>query len=268
MILVLDQVGLDINGRSILKGVTLELGLGQHLAVMGPNGAGKSTLLGLITGDAEASSGCLTVFGKPPSVFQPLERAQRISALSQSSELRFPFTVEEVIGLGRYPFQAKPASVARIVREVMDALRLNAFAQRSMLSLSGGERQRVHLARAVAQIWSSPVPALLLLDEPFAALDIAHQVGVRRLLAQVLADHPVSIISVVHDLGQSTQGYDQVCLLTEQGDQLAFGSPSAVLTPAHLSELYGITISEMRYADGTPAGFGAAPAVPNAEPFT
>ena len=66
MILVLDQVGLDINGRSILKGVTLELGLGQHLAVMGPNGAGKSTLLGLITGDAEASLGCLTVFGKPP----------------------------------------------------------------------------------------------------------------------------------------------------------------------------------------------------------
>jgi len=144
----------------------------------------------------------------------------------------------------------------------MDALQLNGFAQRSMLSLSGGERQRVHLARAVAQIWSSPVPALLLLDEPFAALDIAHQVGVRRLLAQVLAAHPVSIVSVVHDLGQATQGYDQICLLTEQGDQLAFGAPSAVLTPNHLSELYGITISEMHYADGTPAGFGAAPAAP------
>ncbi|HAF39736.1 MAG TPA: heme ABC transporter ATP-binding protein [Gammaproteobacteria bacterium] len=262
VILVLDQVGLELNGRSILKGVTLELALGQHLAIMGPNGAGKSSLLGLITGDLEVTSGCLTVFGKSPSAFQPLERAQRISALSQSSELRFPFTVEEVIGLGRYPFRAKAASTARIVREVMDALQLNGFAQRSMLSLSGGERQRVHLARAVAQIWSSPVPALLLLDEPFAALDIAHQVGVRRLLAQVLAAHPVSIVSVVHDLGQATQGYDQICLLTEQGDQLAFGASSAVLTPNHLSELYGITISEMHYADGTPAGFGAAPTAP------
>jgi len=67
---------------------------------------------------------------------------------------------------------------------------------------------------------------------------------------------------VVHDLGQTTQGYDQICLLTEQGDQLAFGASSAVLTPNHLSELYGITISEMHYADGTPAGFGAAPAAP------
>ena len=260
--LVLDQVGFQINGRSILKGVSLELASGQHLAIMGPNGAGKSTLLSLIMGDTRVTSGCLTVFGKTPSDFQPLERAQRIAALSQSSELRFPFTVEEVIGLGRYPFQGKPTSGEKIVREVMDALQLNAFAQRSMLSLSGGERQRVHLARAVAQIWSSPVPALLLLDEPFAALDIAHQVGVRRLLAQVLAAHPVSIVSVVHDLGQATQGYDQVCLLTAQGQQLAFGSPSAVLTPVHLSELYGIKISEMRYADGTPAGFGAAPAAP------
>jgi iron complex transport system ATP-binding protein len=262
MILVLNQVGLEIKGRIIIKGVSLELAIGQHLAIMGPNGAGKSSLLGLIMGDAEVSSGCLTVFGKPPSAFQPLERAQRISALSQSSELRFPFTVEEVIGLGRYPFQAKAASAALIVREVMDALQLNAFAQRSMLSLSGGERQRVHVARAVAQIWSSPVPALLLLDEPFAALDIAYQVSVRRLLAQVLADHPVSIISVVHDLGQATQAFDQVCLLTAGGGQLAFGSPSVVLTPAHLSELYGIPISEMRYADGTPAGFGPAPVAP------
>ena len=68
MILVLDQVGLDINGRSILKGVTLELALGQHLAVMGPNGAGKSTLLGLIDRVMQRpTSGCLTVFGKPPS---------------------------------------------------------------------------------------------------------------------------------------------------------------------------------------------------------
>lgn len=258
--LTLDQVGLEIKGRSILKGVSLKLALGQHLAVMGPNGAGKSTLLGLITGDARVTSGRLTVFGKPPSAFPPLERAQRIAALSQASELRFPFTVEEVIGLGRYPFQAKTVSAAAIVREVMDALQLNAFAQRSMLSLSGGERQRVHLARAVAQIWSSQVPALLLLDEPFAALDIAHQVGARQLLAHVLAAHPVSIVSVVHDLGQIAQGYDQVCLLSAEGDQLAFGPPSAVLTPTHLSELYGITISELRFTDGTPAGFGAAPA--------
>ena len=64
MILVLDQVGLELNGRSILKGVTLELALGQHLAIMGPNGAGKSSLLGLITGDLEVTSGCLTVFWK------------------------------------------------------------------------------------------------------------------------------------------------------------------------------------------------------------
>jgi len=260
--LVLDQVGLEIKGRSILKDVRLELALGQHLAIMGPNGAGKSTLLGLIAGDSEVTSGCLTVFGKPPRAFLPLERAQRIAALSQSSELRFPFTVEEVIGLGRFPFKAKPVDAAIIVREVMNAFQLNAFAQRSMLSLSGGERQRVHLARAVAQIWSSPVPALLLLDEPFAALDIAHQVVLRRLLAEVLATQPVSIVSVVHDLAQATQGYDQVCLLTEQGDQLAFGSPSAVLTATHLSELYGITISEMRFTDGTPAGFGASPAAP------
>ena len=133
MILVLDQVGLEIKGRSILKDVRLELALGQHLAIMGPNGAGKSTLLGLISGDSEVTSGCLTVFGKPPRAFLPLERAQRIAALSQSSELRFPFTVEEVIGLGRFPFKAKPVDAAIIVREVMNASQLNAFAQRSML---------------------------------------------------------------------------------------------------------------------------------------
>ncbi|MEJ6671315.1 MAG: ATP-binding cassette domain-containing protein [Pseudomonadales bacterium] len=261
--LALDQVGWEVNGRSILNGLCFELELGQHLAIMGPNGAGKSTLLSLITGDVAATAGSLQVFGKPPSAFSPIERAQRISALSQASELRFPFTVEEVIGLGRYPFQARVESTLAIVAEVMAALQLNAFAQRSMLTLSGGERQRVHLARAVAQIWSSQEPVLLLLDEPFAALDIAHQVGVRQLLAKILASHPVSIVSVVHDLGQTTQGYDRVCLLNAQGQQLAFGAPSTVLTPARLSELYGIAISEILYADGAPAGFGVAPVSPS-----
>ena len=255
----LDHVGWEIDGRSILRDLCFELELGQHLAVMGPNGAGKSSLIGLIAGDAVITSGSLQVFGSPISAFSPLERAQRISVLSQSSELRFPFTVEEVIGLGRYPFQAKTKGTMAIVAEVMDALQLNAFGQRSMLTLSGGERQRVHLARALAQIWSSQAPALLLLDEPFAALDIAHQVGLRRLLDQVVASRPVSVVSVVHDLGQAIQDYDCICLLNDQGEQLAFGAPGAVLTPGLLSQLYGIAITEIYYGAGDAAGFSVAP---------
>ena len=252
--LLADRVCWQLGQVEILRGVSFELNVGEHLAVLGPNGAGKSSLLGLLSADERPSSGTLQFLEQELDQIPVSIRSARLAVLSQQPLIRFPFKVWELVAMGRFPFTDQTQTL-RIVDEVLEALELAALKHRSILSLSGGEIQRVHLARVLTQLWSATGPSLLLLDEPLSSLDVAHQVLVRNLLKRLLGQLPLSVISVIHDLSQAAEDFDKVLLISRDGVQKAFGPPLDVLTPASLTALYSSAIEAVFDREGRPKGF-------------
>ncbi len=252
--LSVDRLCWQLGKADILKDVSFSLNEGEHLAVLGPNGAGKSSLLGLLSADEQPSSGDLRFLQQNLNEIPVAVRSARIAVLSQQPLIRFPFKVWELVAMGRFPFVDQTQTLS-IVDEVLNQLDLFALKHRSSLSLSGGELQRVHLARALTQVWSATEPSLLLLDEPLSSLDVAHQVLVRNLLTRMLAKLPLSMVSVIHDLSQATEDFDKALMLSREGVQKAFGSPSEVLTETSLSALYASAIKAVFDGDGLPKGY-------------
>ena len=217
---------------TLVDGVTLEAQAGEILALVGPNGAGKTTLLGVLAGDNAADEGVVELFGRPLSAWSSVELARRRAVLPQHSDLSFPFSVRDVVSMGRAPWpQAEPGLDAQIVEESMVSTSVEHLAERSFTSLSGGEQSRVALARVLAQ--RAPV---LLLDEPTASLDLHHQELVLQI-ARTRAAAGDTVIVVLHDLGSAAAYADQVAVL-ERGKLIASGPPDDVLTAARLSAVY------------------------------
>ncbi|WP_435100959.1 heme ABC transporter ATP-binding protein [Arhodomonas sp. AD133] len=230
-------------GRYALDGVSLQLSAGEVVVVLGPNGAGKSTLLGLLAGEARPDAGCVTLDGRPLAEIHPRTQAQRRAVLPQQTPLGFPLRVEEVVALGRDPHHRDPERGCD--REAIVTAMAHAgvahLQGRQYDRLSGGERQRVQLARALAQVWlpSAKQPRYLLLDEPTASLDIRHQHEVLGLCRR-LAREGLGVFCVLHDLNLAAGYADRVCLLA-QGQVVADGPPAAVMTPASLQVVFGIS---------------------------
>jgi iron complex transport system ATP-binding protein len=203
------------------------------LSLVGPNGAGKSTLLATLSGDLEADSGEVTLWNRPVGSWSALEVARRRAVLPQSHLVSFPFSVREVVEMGRAPWAGTDRSDAD-ERRIADALALTEseeFAARPFTSLSGGEQARVMLARVVAQ-----EAGLILLDEPTAALDLRHQELVGRL-CRALAEEGRAVVIVLHDLDLAA-AYSDRCALLADGRIAASGKPVEVFTAERLSEVY------------------------------
>ncbi|WP_394814894.1 heme ABC transporter ATP-binding protein [Streptomyces millisiae] len=227
------SLGVDLGGRAVLTGVDLTVRAGELLALVGPNGAGKSTLLAALAADLPPAAGTLTIAGRPPGAWGARGLALRRALLPQSATLAFPFTVAEVVRMGRAPWAGTPAEDEdeAAVAEAMAATEVTPFAARPFSALSGGERARVALARVLAQ--RAP---LLLLDEPTAALDLRHQelvLGVCR--ARAAAGD--AVVVVLHDLGLAAAHADRAAVL-HGGRVAADGPPEAVFTEESLSRVY------------------------------
>jgi len=163
---------------TVLDGVSACFAAGRVTALLGPNGAGKSTLLGLLSGERRPTRGRGDFDGRPVASWEPRELARRRAVLPQAAGLSFPFTVEEVVLLGRAP-HLRGGERDEDIAPCREALRMEDMLPmigRDYTTLSGGERQRVHLARVLAQAWERRGQALLL-DEPVAGLDLSHQHG-------------------------------------------------------------------------------------------
>lgn len=232
----------------ILEGVALQLNPGTVTVLTGPNGAGKSTLLKVLTGELTPEEGRVSWRGRELSRWELKDLARRRAVMAQESSLSFPFTVEEVVMLGRLPHDlgGDSAQDREAVRESLARVDLSGFAKRLYPSLSGGEKQRVHLARALAQIagWTPRDPPLLFLDEPIANLDLEHRFTALELARQTARDGG-TVLCVLHDLSLTASYADNVLVL-HHGRLVAQGPPNAVLHPALLREVFSIN-AEIRW---------------------
>ena len=211
-------------------------------AIIGPNGAGKSSLLRALNGALALSGGEILLDGRPLRSFARRTIGRRIAVVAQESELRFPVTVSEFVLGGRYAWSSTGAwgwETARDVTVAPAVLReteLEEYGARLMNELSGGERQRAVLARALATEAS-----VLLLDEPTANLDLAHQAALLRLVRGRCDERRVAAVVITHDINLAAEFADRVLLLV-RGQALATGSPQEVLTPELLEEVFEIRV--------------------------
>jgi iron complex transport system ATP-binding protein len=231
-----------IGKKKLLDEVDLGLVPGRVAVLIGPNGAGKSTLLKVIAGELRPAAGRINLDGRAIDEISAAELARRRAVLAQSVTLAFPFAVDEVVRLGLPPNFPRARSDTLVTR-ALDAVGLLAEADRSCLSLSGGEQQRAHLARVLVQLWSTPQDGrarYLLLDEPTASLDLAHQLLVMRL-ARAHAASGGGVLAVMHDLNLAAMLADEIVVL-DKGRLVASGSPSQVVTDRLMSEVYGVDL--------------------------
>lgn len=232
-ILVAHDAGLELDETFLCKAVTASFTSGELVAIVGPNGAGKSSLLALLAGDVAPTAGSIELDGRSITDYSPVELARSRAMLTQSNTVAFSFTVEEVVAMGRYPWQGKPESAEdeTIIESVMAACEVAHLDTRRITKLSGGELARVALARVLAQ--STPV---ILLDEPTAALDVKHQELVMEILRDRVAQGALAIV-VMHDLEAAAAIASRVILMCD-GEIVADGPPADVLSSAVLSDVY------------------------------
>ncbi|MGF6328710.1 iron complex transport system ATP-binding protein [Pseudomonas sp. BS3782 TE3695] len=228
-------------GRKIvLTGITLELKPGEVLGVLGPNGAGKSTLLGALCGELQMDHGSVWLDERELSHWVGAQRAQRLAVLPQVSTLDFAFRVEEVVGMGRLPYQSGRVMDDEIVAAALHAADARHLSGRSYLALSGGERQRVHLARVLAQLWPGEAGQTLLLDEPTSMLDPLHQHTTLQAVRE-FADRGAAVLVILHDLNLAARYCDRLLLL-EGGRPVALDTPEQVLRPEPLKAVFGLEV--------------------------
>lgn len=219
---------LSLAGR--LDGVSATLEPGRITAICGPNGAGKSTLIEMLAGLLTPEIGAVTIDGTPLAHLHPRERAKRIGYLPQEPVLAWDVSVRNLVALGRLPFRDRGTAQVEAALEACDCTR---FADRPVSTLSGGERARVLLARVLAG-----EPQWILADEPFAALDIGHQLALARQLA-AQRDAGRGVLLVVHDLALAMNRVDRVIVLDE-GRLAADGTPPDALSPDVLRDVWHI----------------------------
>ncbi len=234
------QLKVAFGGQCVLGPLDLQIPRGSFLGIAGPNGSGKTTLLRALTGELSPSSGEVLLEGRPVGRYHPAELARIVGVVPQEFSLDFAFTVEETVGMGRYPHAARARTAGAPgltsaaaadgpgdpVAAALEATGMASLAGRLVTELSGGERQRALIAQTLAQ--ETPV---LLLDEPLNNLDINHQLE--------------AIAVVLHDLNMAAQYCDGITLL-DQGRLAAQGTPGDILDPRTILEVFKVRMAVHR----------------------
>jgi iron complex transport system ATP-binding protein len=220
----------------VLRSVTLHVVNGELLTVVGPNGSGKSTLLRLLDRILTPQQGEILLHGRPLASYSRRAIAQRVAFVPQDTGMHFPFTVQQIVLMGRSPHSTgavfENAADRRIAAGMMALLDIDALAHQPITALSGGERQRAFIARALAQ-----EPEILLLDEPNAHLDIAHQLDVFTILRKLNRERGLTVVSVSHDLNLAASFSDRIAML-RAGSVAALGTPQEVLTEERIKDVF------------------------------
>jgi iron complex transport system ATP-binding protein len=220
--------------KLLIEDISFHVAPKSITAIVGANGAGKSTLLRCIYRFYAPLSGQVRIDGVRVAGLKPREAARIIAVVLQEPTTDFPFTVRDVVKMGRIPHDGHNLTGsdlnAEIVQSAMTRLRIDHLVDAPMHQLSGGEKQRVLLARALAQ-----QPQLIVLDEPTNHLDIRNQLELLAILRKL----DVTIVMTVHDLAMAAHIADQVVVLHE-GKVIASGPPMEALTAPVIHRAFGV----------------------------
>jgi iron complex transport system ATP-binding protein len=234
------DIEISYGDRTVLADVSFDLHDGEIMVLLGPNGAGKTTLIRSLNGTVPVAEGEVLLDGKPLSGYSRRDTARRIAVVAQENETKFPVTVLEYVLAGRFAhggaFGWETDADIEIARLALNDCDLHYYADRLMNELSGGERQRVVLARALATGAN-----ILLLDEPTANLDLAHQAMMFRLVRERCGSCNASAVVITHDLNLAAEFADRVMLLSN-GRIGAIGTVEDVLTPDNIRSVYGVDV--------------------------
>jgi iron complex transport system ATP-binding protein len=229
----------------IFEDLTVTITPGQMLGIIGPNGSGKSTLLKLLAGIVHPQKGAVSLFGDDLRTISPDAAGRILAYIPQECEIAFPFTVQDIVLMGRYPHRQdhlwdfwgwESNGDYAAAERAMAELNVLHLAEHAIGELSGGERQRALIARALAQ-----EPEVLLLDEPTAFLDLNYQLEICRILHRLVHERGLTIVLVSHDLNLASQYCDRLLLL-DRGKLAALDHPRTVLRAELLEPVYGCRI--------------------------
>jgi iron complex transport system ATP-binding protein len=238
MTLEVDGLCCGYGGREVLRGVSFTVARGEIVCLLGPNGAGKTTLFKAILGFLRPGAGRVTVDGRDTRSWGRREFARTVAYIPQSHVPPFPFTVEDVVAMGRTAYLGAFGSPgpddSRIAREAMESLGILGLRNRPYTEISGGERQMALIARAIAQDAS-----FLVMDEPTSNLDFGNQMLVLRQV-RALAARGLGVVMTSHAPNHAFLCSDKVLLMGPRG--IAAGAPEEVITEASMKEVYGVEV--------------------------
>lgn len=232
----IEKVSAGYRGTQVLKTISLNIAEGEMVGILGPNGAGKSTLFKVLSGLLPPDVGTVRLFGHDVRRMPPAERARAVAVVPQDMDIPVPYTVEEVVMMGR------TASIGRLARPsahdhqvVQRALVYTDVADirhRPLNELSGGERQRAIVAMALAQ-----EPRIVLMDEATSHLDINHRLEIMQLVERLNAESGMTVLMISHDL-QLAAEFSRRLILLDHGSVVADGKPAEVLTEEGVRRVY------------------------------
>lgn len=231
-----------------LQDIDWSIAPGEFWGVIGPNGSGKSTLLSLLSGVEAPDRGEISLAGRSLSSYGRKDLSRKLAVLQQDGLPPIPYTVREVIEMGRFAYQdwrgrEKKGGAEELLQRIMKRLELEELAHRPLSSLSGGQRQRAALAKVMAQ-----QPEIVLLDEPTTYLDIRYQMQFMDLTAGWQREEGLTVVSVMHDLNLASLYCDRLLVLNG-GRISGQGVPGDILVPETLEGVFHVKSYRIPHPD-------------------
>jgi iron complex transport system ATP-binding protein len=226
--------------KSFIRDLSLSVENREFIGLLGANGSGKSTILKLASGILKSIHGRVNLWGRDLDSYGNRDRAKRLSYLPQFLDISIPFTVNEFVSMGQYPYDAKPELT---VEDAIEMVGLSDYTKSFITNLSGGERRRVYIAMTLLQ-----GAGLVLLDEPLANLDIKYQIELLRLLKELREKRDITVLMALHDINIALQ-FDKIVLVRE-GEILGIGKPDLVLTKDLLKDAFDVEVDIKREKSG------------------
>jgi iron complex transport system ATP-binding protein len=234
----LNSVSFSYAENKTIDDISLSIVPGMFCGIIGPNGCGKTTLVDLLTRHHRPTAGKINYKGKELGSYSTKALSREIALVPQNFYINFPFTVNEIVMMGRYPhiprFSAPSAEDLDIVQDIMDKAEVTEFTGRFITELSGGERQRVVFARALAQDAN-----VLILDEATSNLDINHSIGLLNICESCLTHQGKTVISVMQDINLASVYCDYLVFMSA-GSIVIHGATRDVLNPATVSKVFNV----------------------------
>lgn len=234
----LTGVSFSYSEKKVIDDISMSFAPGMFCGIIGPNGCGKTTLLDLFAKHRQPTAGRITYKGRDLGTYSTKELSKEIALVPQNFYINFPFTVREVVMMGRYPhiprFSAPSAEDISVVQDIMEKTEVSEFTGRFINELSGGERQRVVFARALAQ-----GAHVLILDEATSNLDINHSISLLNICERRMKQQGRTVISVMQDINLAAVYCDYLVFMS-RGRIVTHGATRDVLNPATLHKVFNV----------------------------